>query len=91
MWDQIFKVARADQADPVEAWKNHDASLNEKVKILNERHYHKLHYEAPGTDLTIELPEQHIWVGAGSVSERGVSFMANMPTEEVFTVPKKTE
>ncbi|GAB1305670.1 aminopeptidase [Bacillus altitudinis] len=89
LWDQIFKVARADQPDPVEAWKKHDESLNEKVKVLNERHYHKLHYEAPGTNLTIELPEQHIWVGAGSVSERGVSFMANMPTEEVFTVPKK--
>ncbi|MGE6631221.1 aminopeptidase [Bacillus sp. NPDC077027] len=89
LWENIFKVARADQKEPVDAWKKHDEALNEKVEVLNERHYHKLHYQAKGTDLTIELPEKHLWVGAGSVSEQGVSFMANMPTEEVFTVPKK--
>src|SRR5690606_23163611 len=52
--------------------------------------YHKLHYTAPGTDLTIELPQGHLWCGAGSVNEKGEIFMANMPTEEVFTVPLKT-
>ncbi|MEI2442833.1 aminopeptidase, partial [Priestia megaterium] len=63
--------------------------LHTKVDILNEKKFSKLHYKAPGTDLTIELPDKHIWVGAGSVNEDGNSFMANMPTEEVFTLPKK--
>ena len=51
--------------------------------------YRALHYKAPGTDLTIELPEGHIWVSAGSYNEKGTLFIANMPTEEVFTAPKR--
>lgn len=90
LWEAIFKATRADVENPVEAWKKHDETLHEKVHYLNEKHYQKLHYKAPGTDLTIELPKTHIWVGAGSVNENGIEFMANMPTEEVFTVPLKT-
>ncbi|MBY0148567.1 aminopeptidase [Neobacillus niacini] len=87
LWDAIFKAVRVDTENPVDAWKKHDETLHEKVNYLNERHYQKLHYTAPGTDLTIELPHNHLWVGAGSVNENGFEFMANMPTEEVFTVP----
>ncbi|MFD2445092.1 aminopeptidase [Bacillus sp. CGMCC 1.16607] len=90
LWEAIFKATRSDLENPVEAWKNHDKSLYEKVGLLNEKRYHKLHYKAPGTDLTIELPEKHLWVGAGSTNAQGHEFMANMPTEEVFTVPLKT-
>jgi aminopeptidase len=90
LWDAIFKATRADLENPVDAWKNHDETLHEKVNYLNGKRYKKLHYKAPGTDLTIELPEKHLWVGAGSVNEQGHEFMANMPTEEVFTVPHKT-
>ncbi len=89
LWDAIFKAVRVDSEDPVEAWKQHNANLHEKVDYLNAKHYKKLHYKAPGTDLIIELPEKHIWVGAGSVNEKGHDFMANMPTEEVFTLPHK--
>jgi aminopeptidase len=89
LWDAIFKATRSDVSDPVLAWKEHDETLHEKVDYLNEQRYKKLHYTAPGTDLTIELPEGHLWVGAGSVNENGNEFMANMPTEEVFTVPHK--
>lgn len=89
LWNAIFKATRSDLSDPVAAWKKHDETLHEKVEVLNEKRFKKLHYTAPGTDLTIELPESHIWVGAGSVSEQGIEFMANMPTEEVFTVPHK--
>jgi aminopeptidase len=90
LWDAIFKATRVDTENPVEAWKKHDENLHEKVNYLNEKHYTKLHYKAPGTDLTIELPKNHLWVGAGSINEQGNEFMANMPTEEVFTVPFKT-
>lgn len=90
LWGAIFKAARADQADPVQAWKEHDQLLHKKVDYLNEKRFQKLHYRAPGTDLTIELPKNHLWVGAGSVNANGIPFMANMPTEEVFTVPSKT-
>ena len=46
-----------------------------------------MHYTAPGTDLTVGLPANHRWEGAGSDNVRGERFMANMPTEEVFTAP----
>lgn len=89
LWEAIFQATRADQEDPIAAWKKHDQSLHEKVDYLNKKRYKQLHYKAPGTDLTIELPEGHLWVGAGSTNEKGDEFMANMPTEEVFTVPHK--
>lgn len=90
LWDAIFSTVRVDTEDPVAAWKHHDETLHTKVDYLNEKKYKKLHYTAPGTDLIIELPEKHIWCGAGSINEKGFEFMANMPTEEVFTVPVKT-
>ncbi|MDQ0217363.1 aminopeptidase [Peribacillus cavernae] len=90
LWDAIFKATRTDLENPVTAWKQHDETLHEKVDYLNDKRYKKLHYKAPGTDLTIELPQKHLWVGAGSINEKGHEFMANMPTEEVFTVPLKT-
>ncbi|MBM7665706.1 aminopeptidase [Solibacillus kalamii] len=89
LWDAIFKATRADLDNPVEAWAQHNDNLHEKVDYLNNKNYAKLHYSAPGTDLTIELPKGHLWCGAGSINEKGEEFMANMPTEEVFTVPHK--
>ena len=86
LWDAIFKATRADLEDPVQAWEDHNNNLHEKVHYLNEKKYVKLHYTAPGTDLTIELPKGHLWCGAGSVNEKGEEFMANMPTEEVALV-----
>lgn len=89
LWEAIFKAVRADQADPVTAWKELDKTLNEKADYLNKKAYATLQYRAPGTNLTIDLPKGHIWAGGGSVNIDGNAFMANMPTEEVFTVPHK--
>lgn len=89
LWEAIFQSIRLNSDNPVQAWTEHNETLHKKVEVLNNKHFHKLHYTAPGTDLTIELPEKHLWVGAGSVNEKDVPFMANMPTEEVFTVPHK--
>ncbi|MCJ7840819.1 aminopeptidase [Lederbergia sp. NSJ-179] len=89
LWNAIFKATRVNTDDPIAVWKKHDETLHEKVEYLNKKHYKKLHYKAPGTDLTIELPEKHLWAGAGSINQKGDEFMANMPTEEVFTVPQK--
>lgn len=89
LWDAIFKATRADLENPIDAWAKHNDTLHEKVDYLNAKKYAKLHYTAPGTDLTIALPKGHLWCGAGSVNENGDEFMANMPTEEVFTTPQK--
>ncbi len=87
LWDQIFKTTRIYENNPVEAWVNHDQLLEAKANELNKEQFDALHYTAPGTDLTIGLPKNHRWEGAGSFNIRGEKFMANMPTEEVFTAP----
>jgi aminopeptidase len=89
LWDHIFYVNRMDQADPIAAWKKHIESLQERMAYLNEAKFTQLHYRAPGTDLKIELPKGHIWLGGGDTTPEGVKFMPNMPTEEVFTLPKR--
>ncbi|RNF38416.1 aminopeptidase [Planococcus salinus] len=90
LWKAIFKAVRADVDQPIKAWAQHNDLLHTKVDYLNERKYAKLHYTSPDTDLEVGLPKGHVWAGAGSVNEKGDTFMANMPTEEVFTVPHKT-
>ncbi|GGH82317.1 aminopeptidase [Pullulanibacillus pueri] len=90
LWETIFKMTRADQDDPVAAWEAHKKNLAEKAAYLNNKKYKKLHYKAPGTDLSIEFHEKAKWVDASSVNEKGDSFIANIPTEEVYTLPLKT-
>lgn len=90
LWEAIFKAVRVDQPDPIAAWEQHIENLSSKAAYLNDKNYKKLHYIAEGTDLTIELPEGHLWVAADSINKDGNSFLANLPTEEVFTAPLKT-
>ncbi|WP_138493743.1 aminopeptidase [Paenibacillus pinistramenti] len=90
LWDAIFHTTRIDREDTFEAWDEHIRTLNDKSEYLNGKKFKKLHYIAPGTDLTIELPEGHLWVAADSINQKGHTFLANLPTEEVFTAPLKT-
>ena len=87
LWDEIFKTTRIYENDPVAAWKAHDEKLQKKADELNKEQFTALHYTAPGTDIIIGLPKNHLWEGAGSYNARNEKFMANMPTEEVFTAP----
>lgn len=91
LWERIFNIVRIDQEDPNAAWKEHLDNLQEKVKFLNEKKFSELHYtNSKGTNLRIQLPKGHIWCGGAEKSQDGREFVANMPTEEVFTLPLKT-
>ncbi|MEK4515886.1 aminopeptidase [Paenibacillus sp. FSL H8-0122] len=90
LWEAIFHTVRLDREDPVTAWQEHLDTLESKANVLNAKKYASLHYIAPGTDLSIELPEGHLWAQGDSINAKGHSFVANMPTEEVFTAPLKT-
>ncbi|MGL6065378.1 MAG: aminopeptidase [Fusobacteriaceae bacterium] len=91
LWDSIFEVTRINRENPVEAWKEHNLNLGKKQEFLNKKQFKFLYYKnSLGTDLIIELPENHIWAGGGEKDEKGDIFVANIPTEEVFTLPKKT-
>jgi aminopeptidase len=89
LWEAIFKVCRLDQPDPVAAWEGHVAELSARKDYLNAKAYTALKYTAPGTDFTLGLPDHHIWHGAQSQTPTGITFIANIPTEEVFTMPHK--
>jgi aminopeptidase len=89
LWDAIATLCRLDRPDPIQAWRDHIASLAARRDYLNERRYTELRYRGAGVDLTIGLPDRHLWVSARSVSRGGIPFTANIPTEEVFTMPHR--
>jgi aminopeptidase len=89
LWEQIFKIVRVDKEDPLAAWDEHNETLRKAREVLNKKQYKQLIYKAPGTDLTINLVDNHVWHGGSAVAETGAVFNPNMPTEEVFTMPHK--
>jgi aminopeptidase len=89
LWDAIFAACRINESDPVAAWEQHLGELGARRDALNERRYNALHFSAPDTDLTVGLSDDHLWAGGASPTESGISFTANMPTEEVFTMPHR--
>ena len=87
LWEAIFRACRVDRPDPREAWQRHVDALESRREHLNERAYTALRCAAPGTDLTIGLPDGHVWKGGIDHNARGTRFVPNIPTEEVFTMP----
>jgi aminopeptidase len=75
--------------DAVAVWKEHFDDLERRADYLNNHHFRRLHYRSPGTDLHIELPPMHLWSAARARNARGDGFAANLPTEEVYTLPSR--
>jgi len=89
LWDAIFQTTRINLDDPIAAWKTHDAGLHKRAAHLNEKRYAALKYRGPGTDFTLGLADDHLWLGGGTTAGNGLYCIPNMPTEEVFTTPHK--
>lgn len=89
LWQAIFDMSRVSETT-IADWKEHTTTVDGQAKKLTEAAYRSLHYKnSLGTDLTITLPEGHIWAGGGSTLPDGRYFVANIPTEEVFTLPHR--
>lgn len=89
LWDAIFTVMRIKENNPVKAWNIHLKTLRKKVNELNAHNFKYIHFtNSLGTDLKVELVKNHIWCGGEDTTKNGIEFIANMPTEEVFTTPK---
>lgn len=88
-WDIILGICRVKHDDPVAAWQDHIKQLAAKSEHLTNRHYTALKLTSDGTDLMVGLPSGHIWRSGGMTAQNGVDFVANLPTEEVFTMPHK--
>jgi aminopeptidase len=96
LWQAIFETTRAIQPDPVVAWQEHIRNLRKRADYMQAKKYSALHYRAASprdkssdTDFTLGLPRGHKWISAQSLAENGVIFTANMPTEEIFTLPDR--
>lgn len=91
LWDAIFSAVRiGGEVSAVDAWQAHVERMDARAKRMNEYRFDRLIYKnSLGTDLTVELPECHQWVSVGETAKTGALFVANMPSEEVFTVPKR--
>ncbi|MWV43164.1 aminopeptidase [Paenibacillus sp. HJL G12] len=91
MWEAVFQMNRVtEDNDPVAAWKEHIQTLKRKQEFMNQKRYKGFHYRAPGTDLHVRMPEGYLWLGGGDNNEDGNYFVANMPTEEIYTMPDRT-
>jgi aminopeptidase len=91
LWEAIFASSRITGADPVADWKRHNASIKQRVQLLNDKRFHALRFYTPddATNLTVGLADQHLWAGGGCTSGNGVFCNPNIPTEECFTTPHK--
>jgi aminopeptidase len=89
LWQAIFETTRAVEPDPVAAWGEHIKNLRKRAEYMQAKKYTALHYKSDQTDFTLGLPNGHKWISAQSLAENGVVFTANMPTEEIFTLPDR--
>lgn len=89
LWEAVSYCMRLDEADPVAAWQEHLGRLDARSAAMNELRPDALRYRGPGTDLTVGLLPDAIWTGGGGTTMSGIEFVANMPTEEIFTAPDR--
>ncbi len=89
LWEKIFDATRVSLDNPIEAWHLHDKNLKFYKAFLNDANFEKLHFKAPGTDLEVYLADDHNWMGGAKTSLAGDAYVANIPTEEVFTTPHR--
>lgn len=97
LWRFVLQACRADQPDPLEAWREHDANLKQVVAFMDRNQVRTIRYldktpgpdGKPATDLTVGLTDRPTWSAGSSVDSKGRVFFANIPTEEIFSTPHK--
>lgn len=88
--NQIEKAMRLNLSNPIGAWQEHIDKLNERANFLNEQKFSYLLFKnSIGTDLKVGLSQNHVWLCAEEKAKDGLKFVANMPTEEIFTAPHR--
>ena len=89
LWETLLKLCRIEGVEPKDTYRHHMAKLRHRCEALNKLDLKALRYTCEnGTDLLLELPEGHIWLGGEESSKDGTIFNANIPTEEVFSAPQ---
>lgn len=89
----ILETSRAYNDNPIEAWKIHNENLNKRVDWLNSLNLRALKYKSSNdTDFKVGLIDDALFM-AGKEKTLGsnIPYNPNIPSEEVFTSPKKGE
>ncbi|MDO5041572.1 MAG: aminopeptidase [Peptoniphilus sp.] len=90
LWDLIFYTSRTDSEDPVKEWEKHISDLKKRSAFLNESKFALFEIKSDnGTDLKLKMPKNYFFAGAEDTNAAGETFIANIPTEEVFSMPHK--
>ena len=87
LWRELEYVLRLDESDPLAAWDERMAVLNDYAARLAGRHFDAIELRGPGTELTIGLLPTATWTAADVSTAKGLRHLPNLPTEEVFTMP----
>jgi aminopeptidase len=93
LWQLVEFCVRLDEDDPVAAWQAHVDRIGRRAQLLDDMKLDAVRFRGPGTDLTVGLLPESRWQGVESLTADGIPYVANMPTEEVFTTPdaRRTE
>lgn len=89
LWEDLFTFTDVLKEDTLAAQEERIRRSHERVDILNRAAFDKLIYQSPTANLEIQLPNGHLWNGGAETAGNGLRCMANIPTEEVYTVPCK--
>lgn len=95
LWQAILFTSRVidkdgQDLDPVAEWKQHNLSFRHRCDFLNNLHIQSLEYKAGnGTDFTVGLMPEGLFCGGSELTLQGEEFNPNIPSEEIFTSPKK--
>jgi len=91
LWEAIIHTSRAEN-DPIEAWKEHNADLKRRYEYLNALGIKTLYYKSSnGTNLKVGMIPDSEFHGGGDTTLQGNYFNPNIPSEEVYTSPKRGE
>jgi aminopeptidase len=87
LWEQLRHILRLDEPDPAAAWRDRMNNVTQAAGRLTERRFDAVHFEGPGTDLTVGLMPSSTWLAAAFTTVDGIEHHPNLPSEETFTTP----
>jgi aminopeptidase len=87
LWESLRFICRLDEDDPVAAWQERIQTLVAAADRLTDRSLDAVHFEGPGTDLTVGLLPSSRWLAASFTTVDGIVHFPNLPSEETFTTP----
>ncbi len=89
LWEAILYTSRVTD-DPLAEWEAHDKELADRCAYLNNLGIKELHYKGDnGTDLTVGMIPDGMFLGGLETSLQGIGFNANIPSEECYTSPMR--